>query len=409
MNYTTELEFFRKILSNYHIDSNILFKNNPALPRIDRGIRQYLKIEISYEKIFEVIDNKAEENTIYKFQDEFFCNYFLLILPETEKKHILICGPYLIEECTEQKILEIAERFSIPVKSISQLEKYFSNIPMVTDDSFIVTLFNSLGETLWGSLDNFSVKRHGKMFTNITSNFNLNSIEPGEGDSLLAIEAIEKRYEDEEKLLNAIGNGMEHKAEQFLRNSSPMIYEKRVDDPIRNSKNFLIVFNTLCRKTVQKSGVHPYYIDRLSSDLGKKIEEIKSTKEVGAFVRELSGKYCELVNSNKNSQYSLQIQKAMTVIDYDLSADLSLNNLAKTLSINASYLSALFKRETGETLTTYITKKRIEYAKALLSETNLQVQTIAQYCGMLDVNYFSKTFKKLCGTSPSEYRKENNK
>lgn len=406
MNYTTQLEFFRKILSNYHIDSHIMIRNGSALPRIDRGIRQYLNIEIKYEDIFEAIDKKAEENTIYKFQDEFFCNYFLLLLPETEKKQILICGPYLIEEFSEEKALEISEKFSIPVKTSSQFEKYFSNIPMVADDSFIVTLFNSLGEALWGSLDNFSVKYHDQLFTELPSDLTINTIEPNEGNSVLAIEAIEKRYEEEEKLLNAIGMGLEHKAEQFLRNSLTMIYEKRVDDPIRNTKNFLIVFNTLCRKTVQKSGVHPYYIDRLSSDLGKKIEEIKSTKEVGAFVIELAGKYCALVNSSKNSKFSLQIQKAITVIDYDLSADLSLKSLSKTLNINASYLSALFKRETGETLTSYITKQRIEYAKVLLASTNLQIQTIAQYCGILDVNYFSKTFKKHCGKSPSKYRNE---
>ena len=74
------------------------------------------------------------------------------------------------------------------------------------------------------------------------------------------------------------------------------------------------------------------------------------------------------------------------------------------LNVNASYLSKLFKKETGITLTEYVAKKRIEQAAFLLTSTNLQIQTVAQNCGIYDVNYFTKLFKKHTGKTPKEYR-----
>jgi len=64
----------------------------------------------------------------------------------------------------------------------------------------------------------------------------------------------------------------------------------------------------------------------------------------------------------------------------------------------------LFKQEVGETLTEYVNGKRIKRAMQLLETTKMQVQTIAQNCGILDVHYFSKIFKKTTGMTPKEYR-----
>lgn len=104
--------------------------------------------------------------------------------------------------------------------------------------------------------------------------------------------------------------------------------------------------------------------------------------------------------------FSLLVQKVVTRIDSDLTADLSLKTQAQLLNVNASYLSTLFKKETGMTLTDYVNKKRMENAVFLLNSTNMQIQNIAQYCGIPDVNYFTKIFKKYIWKTPKEYRGE---
>lgn len=92
------------------------------------------------------------------------------------------------------------------------------------------------------------------------------------------------------------------------------------------------------------------------------------------------------------------------MVDTDLTADLSLQHFATELNQNASYLSTLFKKETGEALTDYVNSKRIEHALFLLNTTDLQIQTIANSCGIYDLSYFGKLFKKYVNMSPSAYR-----
>jgi YesN/AraC family two-component response regulator len=78
--------------------------------------------------------------------------------------------------------------------------------------------------------------------------------------------------------------------------------------------------------------------------------------------------------------------------------------MAKICNVSPNYLSNLFKRQTGKTLTQYVNGKRVSYAKHLLKTTNLQIQTIAQHCGILDFHYFCRIFKSITGKTPSEYR-----
>lgn len=118
----------------------------------------------------------------------------------------------------------------------------------------------------------------------------------------------------------------------------------------------------------------------------------------------MARKYTILVKNHSLQGYSSLVRKVLAHIDIDLSADLTLNTQAKLLAVNPSYLSTVFKKETGQTLTEYVTGKRIDYAIFLLNSTNMQIQTIAQYCGIPDVCYFTKLFKKQTGKSPTEYK-----
>ena len=104
--------------------------------------------------------------------------------------------------------------------------------------------------------------------------------------------------------------------------------------------------------------------------------------------------------------YSPMVQKAVACIEADFAGDLSLAGLAALQNVNASYLSVQFRKETGKTLTEYIRDVRMDAAAYLLRNTRLQIQTVAQHCGISDVNYFSKVFKKHFGVVPRQFREE---
>lgn len=220
-----------------------------------------------------------------------------------------------------------------------------------------------------------------------------------------AVKEIEQRYCLENDMISAVSQG-NYKALCSLINIETFlsVVDKRTSDELRNIKNYMIIFNTLLRKGVELGNVHPFYIHNLSTHFALKIEEIKSLTEFEKLWNEMAFSYCKLVRDNFSKGYCPLIQNAVMLIDADLSCDLSLSAFSKKLKVNKSYFSSLFKKETGSTLTDYVNKKRIEKAKYLLRTTTEQIQNIALVCGIDDVNYFIKLFKKHTGITPKKYR-----
>ena len=82
----------------------------------------------------------------------------------------------------------------------------------------------------------------------------------------------------------------------------------------------------------------------------------------------------------------------------------SVGSIAQALGLSEGHLSHLFKKETDYTLNNYITRYRIHKAMELLRDCRARVYEVAEQVGYKDVAYFSATFKKLVGMSPSEYQ-----
>ena len=84
--------------------------------------------------------------------------------------------------------------------------------------------------------------------------------------------------------------------------------------------------------------------------------------------------------------------------------NISIGLIAQHLGISEGHLSHLFKKETDYTLLNYLTRYRIHKAMELLKDCRVKVYEVAEQVGYRDITYFSATFKKLVGVSPSEYQ-----
>ena len=99
------------------------------------------------------------------------------------------------------------------------------------------------------------------------------------------------------------------------------------------------------------------------------------------------------------------VREAMVYLEQNCgSGDLSVGQAAAQLGLSEGHLSHLFKKETDMTLGAYLTRCRIQKAMALLREGKLKVYEVAEACGYRDIAYFSGTFKKITGKTPSEYQ-----
>lgn len=403
MHYKKELDFFIKTTERSKLQTLIISKND--LPsRIDMGIREFLNLESDYKELF---DFSAEKNTVYKITDPFFCNYIFIPLPDNNENRTLIIGPYTKRIVSKDSITEKANIYGFSKAIEKQILNYFSVIPYLSDDSMLMSLVNCFCETVFGALENFNIVNKNISEISDTSFFTKNIEADKTEDPWMTIQMLERRYNAENALMNAVSQGLYHKAEMLFSNITPSkALETRIDDPVRNAKNFMIILNTLLRKAAEKGSVHILYIDSVSSEFAHKIEASETLEEIDELFYYMIKKYCRLVNKHSRKNYSLLVQKAILHIDADITADLSLKNLANILGVNPSYLSTLFKKEVGLSLTEYVNKQRTEKAKQLLKSTDFQIQQIAQNCGILDVNYFTKIFKKYAGTTPNKYRKE---
>nr|WP_286208011.1 response regulator [Clostridium caldaquaticum] len=132
-------------------------------------------------------------------------------------------------------------------------------------------------------------------------------------------------------------------------------------------------FNTL-------QEIRSYLIDKINS-VFKRIEELESSGRTVFQVK----KYIQKNYSNEN---------------------LSTKILADLVYLTPAYLSGLFKKETGKTISEYIIEFRIEKSKEYLKDTKLKLFEVAKSVGYSDANYYAKAFKKLTGLTPSEYREK---
>lgn len=405
MHYEAELAFLCRLLKNYHIKTIILKSDGDDFPAWDFGLREMLYKGMDYKKLFFSLPNISTPNTIFRIQDAFFCHYNILRLPDSEASaSYLIVGPYTTQYITKQTLLNLAEHHNLSPQQYRQLNKYFSGLTVVKDEDGMCTLLTTLGETLWDGIDNFSIDYIDKqMLTSVEPLASRPDFQEPE-EAFLTMQILESRYASENRLIQAVSQGLLQKAETAISHNNFQLMEQRLQDPLRDMKNYCIILNTLLRKGAEHGSVHPLHIDSLSSRFARKIEQLPTPEKGMLLQKEMVHKYCLLVKNHSLKSYSLIVQKVLVRIDSDLTADLSLKTQAKLLNINSSYLSSLFKKETGVTLTDYVNKKRTENAVFLLNSTKLQIQSIAQYCGIPDVNYFTKIFKKYVGKTPKEYR-----
>lgn len=408
MNYQAELTFLKKILEQYNLNVYEILNSTSEYAYIDKGIRHFLGLENAYSLIADKMKTRLNSSTIYNISDDFFSNYFLMELPNEAEPLYLIVGPYTEKNFTRETLVTTLEKYIVPPNILDSIMQYYASIPFLADPTAIRILLSTFWETVWNNSQNcifeeiqlnlpidYSESLPNTFFENITE----------ANDISFKMQLIEERYQVEGKLIKYVSQGNYEKASAVLSGLNNFIIERRSNTRLRDYKNYTIILNTLLRKGAEAGAVHPIHIDSLSSYFAKKIETITSLEQGEKLFHEMIRKYCFLVKNHSLKEYSLLVQKVVTRIDADLTVDQSLKTHASLLNVHPSYLSTLFRKETGVTLTDYVNQKRVEHGVFLLNTTNMQIQTVAQHCGVPDINYFTRIFKKQVGKTPSEYKK----
>ena len=116
--------------------------------------------------------------------------------------------------------------------------------------------------------------------------------------------------------------------------------------------------------------------------------------------------YSQSIRHRAKSSNREVIEQSIEYIKNNLTADLSLENLASLASFTPTYFHKLFKVSTGERLRDFVETQRIKKSVDLLISTDMTLTEISYECGFSSQSYFSYAFKRKHGVSPREYVKK---
>jgi two-component system, response regulator YesN len=320
----------------------------------------------------------------------------------------IVVGPYLLEEPTILMIESIISDNKMAISLKNMMKEYYLTLPIMSTKKA-----NSTAEFLSYLVSTFHYydpenSKIGTLFYEFQTADSV-PFELIKENTDQAVEKIEKRYRKENEMLYAVESGNIELYNSILtENKSIMIsiLDRVPNDPLRSIKNNGFVLNTLLRKAAEKGGVHPIYLDSLSSKFAVQIEKCSSMLHASELFRSMQYDYCDAVRKLSLKNYSSAIRRAIEYIRMNLNQDLSLDSISGSLNLNSYELSRQFKKETGKNITEYINNRRINEALYILENDNISITDVAFTVGFNDVNYFTKVFKKLKGITPSEYRKQ---
>ncbi|WP_020619091.1 response regulator transcription factor [Paenibacillus daejeonensis] len=199
-----------------------------------------------------------------------------------------------------------------------------------------------------------------------------------------------------ETLDQAIWLLQEEQIEQTLDDLEHYCREQRMS--VRQLREFVAQLQDGLLQALNRRDVYP--LESAPSQTDALIDE----QACYTWLRQETGRLTGLIRGKRKGNPKEPIEEAKRYIEQHLSRELSLEEVAERLGLNASYLSQLFRQVAGETFVQYRTKRRIELAKRLLAQPHVKITDISHEVGYADHPHFTKTFKRSTGYTPAEYR-----
>lgn len=211
-------------------------------------------------------------------------------------------------------------------------------------------------------------------------------------------------YQEERRILDAVKEGNVEEAVQLSKEMDVNI-GRLGESEVEHWRNLSIVSTTLCARAAIEGGVLPAISYRLSGFYINKITACKDITQILIYrnhaIEELAKRVWEQKRKRHTSSYTEQC-KDYVYAHYR--EKIYLSDIADTLGISSSYLSRLFKRETGVSLQNFINDVRVEKATNLLIYSEETLPRIAEYVNFPSQSYFGKLFKQKMRMTPKQYR-----
>lgn len=217
--------------------------------------------------------------------------------------------------------------------------------------------------------------------------------------------ALAVPYEFERQIAECVRCGNLRELEQLLK--APPVEPDALsgEDPLRKAKNLFIVVAAVAARTVIGGGMEPEAALRLGDVYMQRAETLSEIRDVDALCVKMLADFTErCAHGRFKNEVSEPVRRCQEYISGHLHFDITLAVLAQQAGLTPHYLSRLFKKETGITVTAYIQRERVQEAKNLLRFTDYTYLEISNFLNFVSQSYFIQIFKRYAGMTPQEYR-----
>lgn len=218
-------------------------------------------------------------------------------------------------------------------------------------------------------------------------------------------------YQDEYALYHAVASGdietvkryaNDYKRSDASGNPKNGILSKK---PLQNTKYHFVIFTALITRLCVENGMERETAYTLSDLYINEMDVCTTSSSIlnlqGDMLLDFTKRMLQI---EKEDVYSIQVTRAIDYIYHNLQKKLTITDIAEALNINGSYLSNLFKKETGQCINHFILQKKIQAACNMLKFSDYSYAEISEYFCFSSQSYFIHCFKQETGCTPKEYR-----
>lgn len=343
---------------------------------------------------------KHDEHVSYLVTKHFY--YYGIVSSDDMK---IVLGPTRQIMGDDQELKELAFRADVPLTETEDFVSAMKSIIPMPLESVLQILFTlnyvinaeklSLGDICIYDSDKDNVFMNLQNQA-VNDNFNrANETEKSPVHNTLFLE---------EMIAHIVSHGDVSALAELVKKAPAVRSGKLASGQMRQLKNTFIVTATLVSRAAIRGGLDSEEALTMSDRYIQHCELIDDIGRITNLQFKMINDYTERVARIRiGKKPSKLVTDVANYIQKHLSEPISTEEMAKNLFMSRSYLSTKFKEITGETLTDFILKEKVEEGKRLLRYSDKSLPAISSYLGFSSQSHFSRVFKKYTGYTPKEY------
>lgn len=212
----------------------------------------------------------------------------------------------------------------------------------------------------------------------------------------------------ERKLRAAVRNRDKEASQILLNQLLASVYISNNSD-LESIKPRIAELVVVISRAAVDAGADINEIFHLNHNFLSHIQDFKTIEELSAWLSNMLQRFISFTFDFAEVKHADVVYKTIEYIKQNYGSRLTLEKIAESTYLSKTYLSSIFKKETGHSISSYINMVRVEKSKSMLLEDNMSIIDIANACGFEDQSYYTKVFKSLIGMTPKKYRENRGK